>query len=967
MFEAVPCLPGGVSEVILEFAAERHVLSTMKNGRCFAASYGLASNSTASAVEEWRRHASAPRNVMGTPRLPSGELDLARHDEELDASATSAAALAAVLSAGGGVLAAQIQERLLAGHVVEEEDVPKICDAASFHLRVFASVKDVKEDQVLMEFNAGAPHIYSFRFSQAEDAPAGHWDPVITVSPRGLVLASRRWHREAARFKGTTKARAPHGYICKICAVRASHPNPGRGCWECSGGLVVAASVPSPAPAPPPPPQPANMVAQHQQQGGLEGDLLPHQTRAAAAFCSTVGASPRWLFDYTPGAGKTRIMIEILNTYAEDTSCAKVALFQNTQGLWHFCDELLRWPNAYRAFFSRCCPQKAALAAGTPNLSEAAAQRWPVEQLGDRQRLDIASKMRSVLETAGGCDRSRGRMAPLLLQTFLAASGRFCKVVGGSAEHPVARVSFNLATANVYDGKVLIIDEVHSLILESQRGASGRWRRYRRLVQLLERSALHSPLAAFTGTVFTSSASDGERVDRLVGGQVLAYQERPQGLFPRTLPAGVPDASFGGLLDNGLVQEVQLSQRGAAAYEKLSAKTTDEKQLRRACCTSVPPVCFHAGKGGRRPFVLERPEEACPKLAAIVDTVSHSTLKTLILIPQSAGLKQLLALLSAVGDFKVATLAETGTFNADFRGEEYRVLVASSEKASQSLHFVAVRRLILACVPVSRGALLQQCCRAIRLHSHTALEDNERDVTVTIFAGVIPNGTTIDQEMLSRLRRQCDEMGAAEASWRAKVRDPPSLDLRRSEKDENAGSDGGDEEEDEGEDEGAASGGSEGGEDDEENGNGKGGEDDEENEDGAARGEEDEEEEDGEGHEDGAAGGADVRAFKMPIKWPACSTKDRKDIKKFRAQLKLLRSQRSRARNQAKRESLDEEIKDVLIGAERLWRRLSSTAFQQARSRAVRMERDATAMIAMCESQRKHARELIAGLNMSAR
>jgi hypothetical protein len=88
--------------------------------------------------------------------------------------------------------------------------------------------------------------------------------------------------------------------------------------------------------------------------------------------------------------------------------------------------------------------------------------------------------------------------------------------------------------------------------------------------------------------------------------------------------------------------------------------------------------------------------------------------------------------------------------------------------------------------------------------------------------------------------------------------------------------------------------------------------------------------EDDEDNEDGPAGGAhaDVAAFRMPTKWPVGSTKERKDIEKFWGQLKLLRSQRSRARGaryRAKREGLDEQIKSVLLEAEHLWRRLSST------------------------------------------
>ena len=72
----------GVAFAICDFCEVAVTVPNMKNGRCFAASYGLAM----AVPEEVDVQGRAGRNDMGCPVTSSGRLDPLRHEVELQQS-----------------------------------------------------------------------------------------------------------------------------------------------------------------------------------------------------------------------------------------------------------------------------------------------------------------------------------------------------------------------------------------------------------------------------------------------------------------------------------------------------------------------------------------------------------------------------------------------------------------------------------------------------------------------------------------------------------------------------------------------------------------------------------------------------------------------------------------------------------------------------------------------------------------
>ena len=121
--------------------------------------------------------------------------------------------------------------------------------------------------------------------------------------------------------------------------------------------------------------------------------------------------------------------------------------------------------------------------------------------------------------------------------------------------------------------------------------------------------------------------------------------------------------------------------------------------------------------------------------------------KALVLVARNAGLEVLLAHLRSLspaagepGAFGVATIEDLAAFNADSNllGERFRVLVADATQCSEGVSFLAVRRVHLADVPASPGALVQAVGRATRMHGHRGLPEGEQTVTTRIYVAALP-------------------------------------------------------------------------------------------------------------------------------------------------------------------------------------------------------------------------------------
>ena len=173
----------GVAFAICDFCEVAVTVPNMKNGRCFAASYGLAM----AVPEEVDVQGRAGRNDMGCPVTSSGRLDPLRHEVELQQSKNVARAMVASLQSVPGAAAAR--ERLSLGHVVEEDDLPMITKALGFCLKVVS--KDDLSNPFL-QFNCGDRLALTFAISGKSFTDVCHWEAVVNRSPAAFFGASRQ-------------------------------------------------------------------------------------------------------------------------------------------------------------------------------------------------------------------------------------------------------------------------------------------------------------------------------------------------------------------------------------------------------------------------------------------------------------------------------------------------------------------------------------------------------------------------------------------------------------------------------------------------------------------------------------------------------------------------------------------------------------------------------------------------------
>ena len=208
----------------------------------------------------------------------------------------------------------------------------------------------------------------------------------------------------------------------------------------------------------------------------------------------------RLLVDARMGAGKTKVLISILDAHFEDRR-KKLPIFPTKALVDGFMDEILRWPNKYRSYFALMQPELAARAVPLPatltmeELREALQSHegceWkvPAGQASDlRRRLQTELEMTNVRRETGQkvCTVNRGHLtrtfrqwfqmthpeklhllpgAPLRAMNLTTAGGSFsAKRPNGEARHPVAQFMYSLATQNCFDNSIVIVDEFHHLV-----------------------------------------------------------------------------------------------------------------------------------------------------------------------------------------------------------------------------------------------------------------------------------------------------------------------------------------------------------------------------------------------------------------------------------------------------------------------------------------------------------------------
>jgi len=493
--------------------------------------------------------------------------------------------------------------------------------------------------------------------------------------------------------------------------------------------------------------------------------LQPHQ-EAATFLLHPASPISRLLIDHPTGSGKTREMIEVLNSFFQDPR-PKVPIFPKEAVCRNFYLELLRWPSRYRDYF--CClrPGSASCAAGVRDWRSRRGHLWNLSCFSEADLRGLCLDIREVLEMKGCFYMGRMRRtwvegfqqkfpteqlpaAPLRALRYTSAGGCHSKL--GEDGLPVSalfKIAFDRGEANVYSNKVVIMDEVHNLV----RAESAYEEQLRNLRQLLT-SAKGTVLAGFTGTPILCEPSEGRQLLDIIKGSaspegdegfISSFPIRPQPLFPQSLPAGIPDAVLSPNLRRQVVRKVPLLGEALQRYDEKRALGFHEKRLRRYCSLCVHFGSLHQGKSGSKTRVLNDFQVCAPKLHAIAHDVADQASKALVLVERHSGMEALLEYLRGLAarsdsPFGVATMEELSEFNSgsNLRGEKYRVLVADASQCSEGVSFFAVRRVLIADIPASPSALVQIVGRSIRMYGHAGLSQEEQTVSTTIYAASFP-------------------------------------------------------------------------------------------------------------------------------------------------------------------------------------------------------------------------------------
>lgn len=399
---------------------------------------------------------------------------------------------------------------------------------------------------------------------------------------------------------------------------------------------------------------------------------------------------------------------------------------------------------------------------------------WTLAGIPEAELRSIVVRYREVLEMGGTyvCGKLRkGRRfhfraknpgeqfpcAPLRALGYTSAGGSNIKLEP-STGYPMSslfKVGFREPFTNVYDRKIVLMDEVHNLVRSNTR--------YTSQLEVL-RSKLSKAedlvLVGFTATPIPNDISEGRLLlDTIKGeahlglsdeGFISSFPFKPPHLFPKSFPAGVPDTALTASVQKALCTEVELHGESLLAYD-LHARDpeTTGKQLRVYCNMFCWGSAFHDGKMGCKAEVLARPDALAPKLAAIVREVTTPAegerTKALVLVQRKSGFTALIALMreaarAATPPFEVATMEELSEFNApdNARGERFMVLVADSKECGEGISFKAVRRQFMADVPQTPADFIQFCGRACRMYGHQILDPVERTLNFSIYTAVLP-------------------------------------------------------------------------------------------------------------------------------------------------------------------------------------------------------------------------------------
>lgn len=499
--------------------------------------------------------------------------------------------------------------------------------------------------------------------------------------------------------------------------------------------------------------------------GGGCPPLQAHQEIVAFLLhrCSPVH---RLLVDHPTGSGKTREMVKVLDAHFQDPR-PKILIFPKQPVCRNFYLELLRWPSRYRDYYCCICPGGAFLASGAASWRLRRHEAWSLTGVTESQARELSRTCRDVLEMRGAFFEGQLRPecrqqfearhpgeafpnAPLRALGYATAGGANTRMdASGRPLSAIYKIGHPGRGANVYDCKVVLMDEVHNLVRTTTQYST----QLATLRDLLH-DASRTVVVGFTGTPILSEPSEGQALLNIVKGRgegacnegfLSSLATKPRPLFPRCLPAGAPAEWV------GLRRHVAIRGDALQSYVRKTRSFGDADlrlQPRRArayCNLYAYAGTYHDGLHGCKRVLLSNPRSYAPKFQAVAEAVARRRLKSLVLVSRGTGYRAALDVVQQVAatstpPFAVASMDQLAEFNAadNLRGERLLCLVADAFQCSEGISFNAVRMLHLVDVPTSPTELAQQCGRANRMFGHAGLDEHEQTVSTRIWISVLP-------------------------------------------------------------------------------------------------------------------------------------------------------------------------------------------------------------------------------------
>ena len=452
----------------------------------------------------------------------------------------------------------------------------------------------------------------------------------------------------------------------------------------------------------------------------------------------------RLLCVHRTGSGKTLTMIMCLNNFFYDNR-PKIIIFPTQSVAQNFYGEIMKFPNLYREYVIKRLGERVVENLYSKNRSIAAAARLKVADL---------LAMKRELRYAGDPGFPGGPMR----------SYRYSQ--SPSLNDPIFRTRL-AESNNPYDGKIIIMDEIHNLVVPSLEMS-----RYRRKLNTMKsrlKNCENSVVLGFTATPFVNDLREGrELLDVVRGGRkqsnegyISYFNNLPTSIYPQVFP----ENAIGDII------RVKLDGPNEEYYRKEvrihGERPKDPPSIQRLM--GAANLSTYYGSVWQTNFMSnlkKNPELYATKLYKIALDVIKNNQKTLIIIHRREGFKCLKEIFKIVANKQISNrctskclvaLYDKGAkgastvqkFNSpeNSHGDEILTMVVDAQNYSEGVSFFGVRKLILTNPPMSVGNYLQRIGRVLRSCSYMNLPPNQRNVKIYMYI----SENTIDEYLLREL------------------------------------------------------------------------------------------------------------------------------------------------------------------------------------------------------------------------